>query len=364
MNDEGKNSQVRVFVIDDSAFMRTSLSRMISSDLGLRVVGTAANGNDALQRIPALDPDVITLDMEMPGLNGLETLKRIMNEHPRPVIMVSSVMVNGAEITFRALAAGAFDYLPKNLPSGSLDISHVRDNLVAKIKAAAESRNRSRPRPVARKPPHSAHLPKRQRSSLPAEIVAIGISTGGPQALQEILPLFPADLPVPIIVVQHMPKGFTAPYAKRLDSLCAVTVREASQREVVQPGVVYIAPAGAHLVVERSNLKTSICLTEEPSGLQHIPSIDVMMHSVAAAWGPLTMGVIMTGMASDGSQGMEAIYREGGLTVGQDEETCAVYGMPRLCAEMGILDRVVPLMQIPQEIVQASRRLRAGVGAG
>jgi two-component system, chemotaxis family, protein-glutamate methylesterase/glutaminase len=361
VNEEGKNSQVRVFIVDDSAFMRTSLTRMISSDLGLRVVGTAASGNEALQRIAALDPDVITLDMEMPGLNGLETLKRIMIEHPRPVIMVSSVTMNGAEITFRALAAGAFDYVPKHLALGSLEIGHVREELVAKIRAAAESRNGNRPRPAARKPPRP-DLPKRQRSSLPAEIVAIGISTGGPQALQEILPLFPADLPVPIVIVQHMPMGFTAPFAKRLDNLCAVAVREATQREAVQPGVVYIAPAGAHLIVERSNLKTLICLTEKPEGLLHVPSIDVMMQSVAAAWGPLAMGVIMTGMASDGSKGMETIYREGGLTLGQDEESCVVYGMPRVCAEMGILDRVVPLMQIPQEIVQASRRLRAGAG--
>jgi two-component system chemotaxis response regulator CheB len=173
--------------------------------------------------------------------------------------------------------------------------------------------------------------------------------------LQDILPSLPADLPVPILVVQHMPAGFTAPFAKRLDSLCAISVREAAQHDAVHPGVVYIAPAGLHLTVDRSGTRTVIRLSDKPDSQIHTPSVDVMMRSVAAAFRSQAMGIIMTGMGSDGANGMQAIHQEGGLTIGQDEQSCAVYGMPRVCAEMRILDRVVPLAQVPHEIVHATR---------
>src|SRR5271165_351460 len=206
MNNVGRDSPVRVLIVDDSAFMRTALSRMVASDSDLAVVGTAASGNEALQRISALDPDVITLDVEMPGLNGLETLRRIMAEFPRPVIMVSSATLESAEITFNALAAGAFDYVPKQLSSASLDILHIGEDLIAKIKAAAESRHRL---DLLRKPPRAADSPTRALSHSAPAIIALGVSTGGPKALQEMLPTLPADLAVPILIVQHMPAGFT-----------------------------------------------------------------------------------------------------------------------------------------------------------
>jgi len=194
-------------------------------------------------------------------------------------------------------------------------------------------------------------------------IVAIGISTGGPKALQEILPTLPADFSVPILVVQHMPSGFTAPFARRLDGLCAASVSEAAQGETLQPGVIYIAPGGRQMTVDRSNHpRGTICLSDQPENQLHIPSVDVMMQSVAAAYGPLAMGVIMTGMGSDGAQGMSAIHREGGFTLGQDESSCAVYGMPRVCAEMKILKRVVPLSRITHEILQATRYRKVSVG--
>jgi two-component system chemotaxis response regulator CheB len=354
---EDNNAKVRVLIVDDSAFMRTALSRMIAYDPDISVVGTAASGIEALERIERLDPDVITLDVQMPGLDGLGTLRRIMAEFPRPVIMVSSVTMKDAETTFTALGAGAFDYVPKQLSSTSLDILHIRDDLIAKIKAAAESQRSKNHLALQtqRKPPRAVDPPKRKVSPPPPAIVAVGISTGGPKALQEILPLLPPDLPVPIVVVQHMPPGFTAPFAKRLNALCAVSIREAMQGETVEPGVVYIAPAGLHITVERpGNSHTVVCISHEPGNQLHTPSVDLMMQSVASAFHSQAMGIIMTGMGADGAQGMNAIHREGGFTLGQDEASCAVYGMPRVCAEMGILDRVVPLSQIPREILQAT----------
>ncbi|MGA8201483.1 MAG: chemotaxis response regulator protein-glutamate methylesterase [Candidatus Sulfotelmatobacter sp.] len=361
MSQQSSNSPIRVLIVDDSAFMRTAISRMIASDPNISIVGTAGSGIEALQKIPSLNPDVITLDVQMPGFDGLQTLSRIMAEFPRPVIMVSSLTLKEAETTFTALAAGAFDYVPKELSSTSLDILHLQNDLIAKIKAAAESGLRRDAVMVPRKPARAASTPTRDASLSAPAIVAIGVSTGGPKALQEILPLLPADLMVPILVVQHMPAGFTEPFAKRLDSLCAVAVCEAKHGEIIQPGVVYIAPAGTHLTVERSSSRTALCLSDKPRNQLHVPSVDVMMHSVASAFRSLAMGIIMTGMGSDGAQGMKAIHREGGFTVGQDEPSCTVYGMPRACAELGIVDRVVPLSEIPREILHAMHYRRASV---
>jgi two-component system, chemotaxis family, protein-glutamate methylesterase/glutaminase len=364
MNQGNSHPPIRVLIVDDSAFMRTALSRMIACDAGLSVAGTAASGTEALQKIGALNPDVVTLDMQMPGLDGLETLRCIMAQFPRPVIMVSSVTLKDAEATFKALSAGAFDYVPKMLSSTSLNIIHIEEDLIRKIKAAAESRA-LRDRPSSpRKPPRPVEVPIRAetRSDVPA-LVAIGISTGGPKALQEILPVLPEDLAAPIVVVQHMPPGFTSPFAERLNNLCAATVREASNGENAKPGMIYIAPAGCHLTVEcASQSRAKLCLSDKPEKQLHVPSVDVMMQSVASAFGSLAMGIIMTGMGSDGALGMSAIHQEGGLTVGQDEPSCAVYGMPRVCAEMGILDRVVALDQIPQEILHATRYRKMNVG--
>lgn len=351
---------VRVLVVDDSAFMRTALSRMIASESGFEIAATASNGADALHKIAALDPDVVTLDVEMPGLDGLATLRRIMHQFPRPVIMVSASTEKDADNTFDALAAGAFDYVPKHLSATSLDILHLRTDLIAKIRAAAQSRSSHAGGTLSRKPPQTAPFETLipHFSSTPA-IVAIGTSTGGPKALEEILPLFPRDFRVPILIVQHMPLGFTAPFAQRLNALCSIDVRQATHGEVIRPGVIYIAPSGIHLRVERSSNAGAILLLDpHPQDYLHIPSIDVLMTSVAASFKHLALGVIMTGMGSDGAAGMQAIYREGGLTIGQDEFTSTVYGMPRACAELGILNRVVPLSQIPAQILQATRYRR------
>lgn len=347
--------RTRVLVADDSAFMRTALKRMIESDLTMIVIDTAQTGTEALEKIALQRPDVVTLDVEMPGLNGLETLRRIMRDFPLPVIMVSSLTQEGAEVTLEALDIGAFDYVPKQQSYASLDIVKIRDELVCKIRAAAETAKR---RPVAKS---GLSSPKQSETrtnwQITPEIIAVGTSTGGPKALQEILPLLPGDLPVPIVVVQHMPLGFTGPFARRLNNLCKITVREAEQGETIQPGVVYIAPAGQHMTLARATpSRATVQLSLLPENMPHRPAVDVMMLSVADVFGSLTMGIIMTGMGADGLRGMQAIVNVGGLTIGQNESSCVVYGMPRSCAEAGVLQRVVSLADIPGVIVQAARR--------
>lgn len=332
---------------DDSAFMRAALVRMIEFDSQLHVCGTAQTGHEALEKIAELKPDVVTLDVEMPGLNGLETLKRIVKDFPVPVIMVSSLTSEGAEITLEALHIGAFDYVLKQNSLLGVDTVKIREELIAKIHAAAES---SRKRPPGRITQAAAAA----GYSIIPTVIALGISTGGPKALQEILPMLPADLPASILIVQHMPKGFTKPLANRLSTLCRIKVYEAEQEDLLEPGVAYIAPAGHHMTVHRnSSFKPVLRLSTFPEKTTHMPSVDVMMLSVAQIFHSRAMGIIMTGMGTDGAQGMQAIYQAGGLTVGQDEASCAVYGMPRACAELGILRRVVSLDQIPNQIIQA-----------
>lgn len=349
---------VRVLVVDDSAFMRTTLSRMIACEGGLEVIGTAGSGSDALEKIPVLDPDVVTLDVSMPGLDGLETLRRIMQRFPRPVIMVSSVTEKDAETTFTALGAGAFDYVPKQLSQSSLEIDHIRSDLIAKIWAAGTAR-RSRPRdPRAKKSSRIARPEDRPKVFTACSIVVLGTSTGGPKALEAILPLLPRDLSVPVLVVQHMPIGFTASFARRLRQLCAISVQEATDGELVRSAVAYIAPAGVHLRVRRraSDEKIVLSLAPDPLATLHIPSIDVLMKSVAEIYRNHALGIILTGMGSDGAEGMSAIYRSGGFTIGQDEATCAVASMPRSCAELGVLRCTVPLADIPARILEATRQ--------
>jgi two-component system chemotaxis response regulator CheB len=274
--------------------------------------------------------------------------------------MVSALTEEGAERTLDALAAGAFDYIPKHLSSSSLDVEHIGQDLIAKIRAAGQSRKSHPINTASRKPSRSLFS---QTSgtvcSFAPLIVALGTSTGGPKALQEILPLFPRDFSLPILIVQHLPPGFSGAFAQRMNTLCSVSVREATHGEPVQPGVVYIAPAGMHMTVVRpSDSRAIICLGTHPEECLYVPSVDVLMKSVAEAFGNGALGVIMTGMGSDGVEGMQTIYRLGGLTIGQDEASCTVYSMPRACAELGVLSRVVPLLEIPAQILQATHYRR------
>lgn len=345
---------IRVLVADDSAFMRTALTRMIESDAQLKVVGAAHNGVETLQMAAALHPDVITLDVEMPRMNGLETLQRLMEENPVPVIMVSSLTQAGAEATLEAFDLGAVDCLPKQLSYASLDIIKIREQLIAKIKAAAGSRPRRAKRPDSQ-PPVARKLEAMRGVPAPS-VIAIGTSTGGPGALRQIIPALPADLPVGVLVVQHMPPGFTGPLAKRLDSVSNVKVSEATDEHPVEPGEVLIAPAGFQMTAyRRAPGRYSVRIGSVPADTLHIPSVDVMMLSVAEAYGALAMGVILTGMGNDGLKGMTAIHEKGGMTLGQDQASCVVYGMPRVCAERNVLRRVAPLTQISEEMVSATR---------
>ena len=348
---------IRVLVADDSAFMRTALTQMIESDPELRVSATAQNGTEALEKVNFLQPDVVTLDVEMPEMNGLEALRRIMQSSPRPVIMVSSQTSKGAETTLEALACGAFDYVAKQSSFVALDIVNIRDELIAKIKAAAESGRRQPHTPVTTVAASAPKAVARRAVNITPTIVALGISTGGPKALQEILPMLPADLQVGVLIVQHMPLGFTGPFARRLDDLCQISVCEAENEAPIHPGVAYIAPAGQHMTVyHRPTLgQYSIRLSHTPEKTLHTPSVDVMMRSVAETFRAASMGVIMTGMGSDGLEGMRAIVHEGGVTLGQDEASCAVYGMPRACAEKGLLQKVVSLPHIPEQILHATQ---------
>jgi two-component system chemotaxis response regulator CheB len=257
-------------------------------------------------------------------------------------------------VTLEALSAGAFDYLSKDNFHPGLEALQMGADLIQKIEAAAHSRlarERATLQPPLCAPLLRTTMPDKFRAV--PRIVVLGTSTGGPHALQELLPELPGDLPVSVIVVQHMPPGFTAPFAKRLDGLSRVKVSEARHGEVIAPGTVYIAPAGQHTTVVRESSRVLINLSDTPSGTPHKPSVDVAMLSVAEVFGTYSLGIILTGMGSDGLQGMTAIHQAGGLTIGQDEATCVVYGMPRACAEHGILDRVVPLQHVPGHILQA-----------
>ncbi len=321
-------------------------------------VDVFSDGEQARVAAAENDYDLVILDLNLPKLDGVSVLRQVRLKKPSLPVLVLTQR-SRVEDRVQCLDLGADDYVPKQLSSTSLDILHIQPDLIAKIRAAALSRNSHLGGVSRRKPARSILSECQNSSSTSPAIVALGTSTGGPRALQEILPLLPRDLSVPILIVQHMPPGFTAPFAQRLNSLCSVTVREAAHKDPILPGVVYIAPAGMHMTIDRPSESLSlICLDKQPENSLHMPSVDVLMKSVAKNFGNSAMGVIMTGMGSDGAQGMKAIHREGGLTVGQDEASCIVYGMPRACAELGVLNRVVPLSGIPSQILQATNYRR------
>lgn len=347
---------VRVLVAGGSSFTRVALTRMIQSHPRLRVVAEVANAREVLAEIARLDPDVITLDIEMQKMNGLDILRRVMANHPKPVIVVTSVTQEGAEETLEAFALGAFDCIPRIVSSDSFHILSLRAQLVDKIFAASTAHPPLSPK-VSEKlpdPPPASRFPA--ALDFPPSVIAIGTSTGGPKALQELIPCLPADFPAGIVIVQHMPLGFTSPFARRLDDLSRIAVREAAHGDHIRPGVALLAPALSHITFAPCS-PSGFCvhLSKTPSDTLHIPSVDVMMLSAAEVCGSQVMGVIMTGMGSDGARGMKAIHDRGGYTIGQDEASCSVYGMPRACAQLGILDRIVPLSQLAGDILWAAR---------
>lgn len=346
---------INVLVVDDSAFMRKAISKMLESDPAIKVMAVARDGKEGVNLVKHLKPDIVTLDIEMPRMDGLSALKAIMAENPTPVIMVSSLSEAGARITLQALDCGAVDFIPKNLVNVAIDVMKIQNELIEKIKTYAGKRvARVRPKlgSAIIAPQRLSIVPTAAKSRImkPA-ILAIGTSTGGPKALQDVLPKFPADFPVPTVVVQHMPKSFTGPFAERLNDNCAITVKEAENNEVLKAGFAYIAPGDSHLKVIRRGTEIRILLAQEPSDVLYKPSVTVMMDSVAEVFSGRSIAVMMTGMGADGLEGMRAIKNKHGRTIAQNEASCVVYGMPKAVVEANIVDKVVPLGQISGEVI-------------
>ena len=329
---------VRVLVVDDSALMRKLIPQMLAGDESVEVVGTAMDGTFCLKKIEELKPSVVTLDLEMPGMNGIDTLKEIMRREPVPVIVFSSHSTEGASVTMKALGLGAFDFVTKP-KDASAHMAETAKELIAKVKAAAECKLRPRmPMGVPPKP-QKASAPRGN----PSKVVAIGVSTGGPQALEYLLGQLPGDFSGAIVVVQHMPDGFTDMFARRLDELSPLRVKEAQSGDLLQPGRVLICPGSRHMKVKRLPLGDIVVLTDEPRVNGHRPSVDVLMRSVAEEFRAQAVGVLMTGMGDDGAEGLGALKKEGGMTIAQSEESCVVYGMPKAAIDRGYAVRVVGL---------------------
>lgn len=330
---------VKVLVVDDSALMRKLIPQMIERDGSIHVVGTALDGAFALEKIPELKPDVVTLDLDMPRMDGMETLRKIMRFHPLPVIVVSSHSKDGAMATFKALSFGALDFVTKPLdPTSHMD--QIAVELITKIKAAAKSQIVQLPEPQLK--PRKTR-PAANKGEAPAKIVAIGVSTGGPQALHYVLSQLPADFPGTVLIVQHMPEGFTEMFARRLDETCAIEVKEAKSGDLLMPGRVLICPGNKHMKVKRMPLGDVVVLNDAEKVNGHRPSADVLLHSVGYEFGDRAIGLLMTGMGEDGAEGLGTIKNCGGLTIAQTEESCVVYGMPRAAVERGYAMRVISL---------------------
>ena len=334
--------RVRVLVVDDSALMRKLIPMILERDPDIEVVGTAMDGAFALRKIAELQPDIVTLDLEMPRMDGLETLRMIMRGAPLPVIVFSTHSKEGAYSTFKALALGAIDFVPKPKNAAAGNLEPVAFQLAEKIKVAKRAGGRkSIPNPVLEIPPSSK---KRSRPAVPPNrIIAIGISTGGPNALQYLLTQFPADFPATFVVVQHMPEGFTDMFARRLDECCALDVHEAKSGDLLIAGRVLICPGNRHMMVRRMPRGEMVVLSDTPPINGHRPSADVLFHSVAQEFGLTSVGIIMTGMGEDGAEGIGAIKAAGGMTIAQSEETCVVSGMPRAAMMKGFVQKVLPL---------------------
>ncbi|MBM7560606.1 protein-glutamate methylesterase/protein-glutamine glutaminase [Fusibacter tunisiensis] len=349
--------KIKILVVDDSAFMRKVITDMIESEANMKVIGTARNGADAIEKIKALSPDVVTMDIEMPIKDGLSALREIMRDMPVPVIMLSSLTKKGAEETLKALDYGAFDFITK--PSSLIKVStpEMKMELIEKINIAS--------RTTVKKVRVDAYVPKidptKSNRTFAVEggstrfkkIVAIGTSTGGPRALQEVIPLIPADIDASIMIVQHMPPGFTKSLADRLDSMSMIRVKEAENGDVMKSGWAYLAPGDYHIKVTKHNGQFMIELDNGERVSGHKPSVDAMMASVVKELPRQSIGVIMTGMGADGAKGMKALKEAGGFVLAQNEESCVVFGMPKSAIKLNGVDKVVDLSNLANEIIKA-----------
>lgn len=345
---------IKVLVVDDSALMRSLLTEIIGQAPDLEVVGSAPDPIAAREMIKALNPDVLTLDVEMPKMDGLEFLRRLMSLRPMPVIMISTLTERGSEVTLRALEFGAVDFVPKPRAENLASLHDYADEIRDKIRTAYSAHLRRRPAPqsAARA---EAVLPGAPSAVLADRLIAIGASTGGTEAIKEVLVRLPAAVPG-IVMVQHMPETFTPSFAKRLDSLCALKVIEAQGGERIQPGHAYLAPGHSHMSVRRSGSGWVTELSRSEPVNRHRPAVDVLFRSVAEEVGKKAVGVILTGMGKDGAQGMLSMRQAGAWNIGQDEASCVVYGMPREAARVGAVDEVASLADVPARIMARLRQ--------
>jgi two-component system chemotaxis response regulator CheB len=336
---------IRVLIVDDSATARAVLRDILESDPSMDVIGTASDAYKARDMIVELKPDVVCLDVEMPRMDGITFLKKLMHYMPLPVVMVSSLTQSGAKTTLAALEAGAVDFVPKMHSHIYDGKDEMKDELISKIKAASKAK-------VIKKELKTNQVNTTSLAETTNKILAIGASTGGTEALKDVLMNLPRNAPG-TVVVQHMPANFVVPFAQRLDSLCAMEVREAKNGDSITPGVVLIAPGDYHMVVRRSGARyyVEIGSGEKISG--HRPSADVLFNSVAKIAGANSIGVILTGMGSDGAKGLLAMRKNGAKTIGQDEASCVVYGMPKVAYEVGAVEKQVPLERVAKTILDS-----------
>jgi two-component system chemotaxis response regulator CheB len=349
-------NKIKVLVVDDSAFMRKVISEMLSSDSSLEVVGQARDGIDAARKMQDLRPDVITLDVEMPRMGGLETLGYIMSEQPTPVVMLSAHTQRGADLTLKALEYGAADFVQKPSGSISLDLEKVKEELIGKVKFRdpdAPLPQNIFPKAAEKAVGKTPGAARRPGSLLVAErVVVIASSTGGPRALAEVVPLLPADLPAAVLIVQHMSAGFTNTMAARLENAGRMKVREAVEGELIMAGQVYVAPGDWHMELAVSEQGPVVALNQRPPYLGVRPAADPLLLSVAKIYGRRSLGVILTGMGHDGTKGLKALKAAGATVLAQDEATCVVYGMPRHAMEAGVVDRSLPISAIAEAITE------------
>ncbi len=343
---------VRVLVVDDSAFFRRRVTEMLESDSRLKVIGAAANGVEGVERTLALKPDVVTMDIEMPLLDGISAVRRIMTARPTPVLMFSSLTTEGAQATLNALEAGALDFLPKRFEDIAQDRDTAKRLLCERVHALGERGLRPAGSATASSGAPAASAVKCNGHAR-YKLVAIGTSTGGPVALQKILTALPADFPLPLLLVQHMPANFTAAFAGRLDQLCAITVKEAEDGDALMPGTALLAPGGCQMMIEARNGAPAVRISGGRGNEIYKPCVDVTFTSLAQAGVAPVLALILTGMGADGREGARRLKQNGASIWAQDEASCVVYGMPLAVVEAGLADQVLPLAQIGACLAEA-----------
>ncbi len=340
---------IKVLVADDSAFMRKAISMMIERDEEIKVIGLARNGQEAVEKVRLLKPDVLTLDIEMPVLDGLDVLRVLMKENPLPVLMISSLTKEGADATLEALSLGAADYIPKGLSYVSMDIVKLEQEIIAKIKSVAKRRSVFQRLSIQRKNYKPVIKTSGYKRKFP--VIAIGSSTGGPGILQKLLTEIPKNIPSSILIAQHMPAGFTKTFSHRLDTLSKISVKEAEDGEKIKDGFAYIAPGNKQMSLKKNGAQIFISVTEEPSDTLYRPSVNFLISSVADIFGSSALSIILTGMGNDGLEGVRKLKKKNGYSIAQDESTSIIYGMPKAIVDSGLADKICPIDTMAAEIL-------------